>query len=372
MLMRTLLIAIPFAMVTVSADNTVAEVRLNQIQVIGTHNSYHIQPHPSVMSLIRNSSPRQAAAIAYTHRPLAEQFSELGIRQIELDVYADPKGGHYAKPVGLRMVAEAKLPKVPDPDPNGELTKPGLKILHAPDIDFFTTVRTFVGALDEIKNWSDEHPTHIPIMVMVEVKQSRVLPIFPKPMPFDAAALDAIDAEIKSVFPIDRIITPDSLRGESETLRDAITSSGWPRLDECRGKVIFALDNGGAVRDDYMKDHPSLTGRILFTSVKADHPAAAFMKLNDPVGGFDHIQQMVKLGFLVRTRADSNTRQARENDSSTMQKAFASGAQYISTDYPEPDSKLSDYRVELPDRVVARSNPINGDGSNIETVSRQE
>jgi hypothetical protein len=136
--------------------------------------------------------------------------------------------------------------------------------------------------------------------------------------------------------------------------------------------VLFALDNGGAVRDEYMKDHPSLAGRMLFTSVEADHPAAAFMKLNDPVGGFDHIQQMVKQGFLVRTRADSNTKQARENDDSTMQKALASGAHYVSTDYPEPNLDLSEYRVELPGRVIARSNPITGDGSEIKTIGRQE
>jgi hypothetical protein len=372
MLTRTLLAAITCVIGATSTCYAQSQVRLNQIQVIGTHNSYHIQPHPSVMELIRQSSQKQAASIEYTHRPLAEQFSELGIRQIELDVYADPKGGHYAKPMALKLVADAKLPPVPDPDPDGELLEPGLKIIHAPDIDFFTTVRTFVGALKQIKQWSEENPTHIPIMVMVEVKQSRILPMFPKPMPFDAAALDAIDEEISSVFPNDRIITPDSVRGESETLRDAVTSAGWPSLDDCRGRVIFALDNGGLVRDNYIKGHPALKGRILFASVDADHPSAAFMKLNDPVGGFDHIQEMVKQGFLVRTRADSGTRQARENDASTKQKAFASGAQYISTDYPEPDLELSEYRVELPDRAVARPNPINGNGMKIKTVGLQQ
>lgn len=349
-----------------------AQIRMNQIQVIGTHNSYHIQPHPSVMAIIEQASKAQAAAIAYTHRPLNEQFRELGIRKIELDVYADPKGGHYAKPIAISLVADAGLPEVPDPDPEGEMNKPGLKIIHAPDIDFFTTVRTFVGALETVKKWSDANPRHVPIMIMVEVKQDRVMPIFTKPMPFDAQALDSIDDEILSVFSIDRIITPDRVRGDAETLRDAVTGNGWPLLEDVRGKVIFALDNGGAVRDAYLKDHSSLKGRLLFVSVDADHPSAAFMKLNDPVGSFDHIQQMVKQGFLVRTRADSNTRQARDNDGSTRDKAFASGAQYISTDYPEPDAKLSEYVVEFPGREVARSNPVNGDGSSIETVARSK
>lgn len=354
-----------------SGTDVQAQVRMNQIQVIGTHNSYHIQPHPSVMSLIKQFSKKQAEGISYTHRPLTEQFDELGIRKIELDVYADPQGGHYANPKALKMVADAGLPSVPDPDPEKQLSKPGLKIIHAPDVDFFTTVKTFVGALEQVKAWSDANPKHVPLMIMVEVKQDRVNPIFTEPIPFDEAAFNSIDEEIQSVFSIERIVTPDSVRGDSQTLRDAVISNGWPLLEEVRGKVIFALDNGGTVRDDYMKNHPSLKGRILFVSVDAEHPAAAFMKLNDPVGGFEHIQAMVKQGFLVRTRADSGTRQARENNGSTRDKALASGAQYVSTDYPEPDNQLSEYFVELPGGAIARSNPVNGNGSKIETVRRQ-
>ena len=74
------------------------EPRLNQIQVIGSHNSYHIAPDPGVMSLIAAGGARRAESIDYTHPPLAEQFSQLGIRQVELDVYADPKGGLFASP----------------------------------------------------------------------------------------------------------------------------------------------------------------------------------------------------------------------------------------------------------------------------------
>ena len=68
-----------------------------------------------------------------------EANDELGIRQIELDVYADPTGGKYAKPLGPKLVADADLPEVPHHDPDGTLLKPGLKILHAPDVDYLTT-----------------------------------------------------------------------------------------------------------------------------------------------------------------------------------------------------------------------------------------
>jgi hypothetical protein len=72
--------------------------RFNEIQVMGTHNSYHIAPEPAMMQLIEQGGKGRSVSIDYTHRPLWEQFAVLGVRQIELDVYADPKGGHYSEP----------------------------------------------------------------------------------------------------------------------------------------------------------------------------------------------------------------------------------------------------------------------------------
>src|SRR5437870_661596 len=72
---------------------TAAEVRFNEIQVIGTHNSYHIMPHESMLKLIATRMPDAVKELKYTHRPLPEQFSLLGIRQVELDIAADPQGG---------------------------------------------------------------------------------------------------------------------------------------------------------------------------------------------------------------------------------------------------------------------------------------
>jgi len=91
-----------------------------------------------------------------------------------------------------------------------------------------------------------------------------------------------------------------------------------------------------------------LAGRLLFASVTADHPAAAWMKRNDPVFQFEEIRTLVRQGFLVRTRADADTTQARRNDRTRMQKAIESGAQLISTDFPEPDAKFSEYCVKMP------------------------
>src|SRR5262249_9917744 len=73
-------------------------IRINKAQVIGTHTSSPTAPHPTVMRLIERGGRGRAEGLDYPHRPLADQFSRLGIRQIELDVFADPEGGRYAEP----------------------------------------------------------------------------------------------------------------------------------------------------------------------------------------------------------------------------------------------------------------------------------
>jgi hypothetical protein len=336
------------------------EVRLNQIQVIGTHNSYHLAPHPNVAGLIGARGRAVAEALNYSHRPLADQFSNLGIRQIELDLFADPEGGHYAEPTARKILRGLRREPGPDPDEGGRLRKPGLKVFHIQDFDYRSTVPTFLDGLRQVRAWSAAHPRHVPILVLVEPKDN-VIPALPTlPAQFSKAELDGIDAEIRSVFEPSRILTPDDVRGTHASLREAIRDQGWPTLDQVRGKVMFALDDEGDLRERYLADHPTLQGRVLFVSVADDHPAAAWMKVNDPVKDFDRIQKLVRDGFLVRTRADADTAEARRNDPLRRDKALSSGAQFVSTDFPEPRLELSPYQVRLPGGVVARTNPVSG------------
>ncbi len=336
-------------------------IRLDQIQVIGSHNSYHIAPAFEVLGLVGEHGPSLARGLDYTHRPLAEQFSDLGIRQVELDVFADPEGGHYANPAARRILRGLGREAGPDPNDRGQLAKPGLKVFHIQDIDYRTTVPTFLGALSQVRDWSRSHPRHVPILVLVELKDEPVAALPTRPRPFGPAELDSVDAEIRSVFADGEFLAPDDVRGASSTLRDAVRGRGWPRLDDVRGQVFFALDNEGPIRARYLEGHPGLEGRAMFATVSPDHPAAAWMKVNDPVADFDRIQSLVKQGFLVRTRADADTAQARTNDPSRRDRALASGAQFVSTDFAEPRLDLSPYRVRLPGNAVARTNPVSPD-----------
>jgi hypothetical protein len=337
-----------------------ANVRLNQIQVIGTHNSYHQRTHDSLMKLVGMVRPSAVEELDYSHPSLTEQLSRLGIRQIELDCFADPAGGRFAHPLGPTQAAQLGLPRVPSNDPQGKLLKPGIKVMHLPDIDYFSSVLTLVDGLQEVRRWSLQHPRHVPIFILIELKGTTLAPIFTPVLPWTEKDMAELEKGILSVFPRQEILTPDDVRGRAKTLPEALRTHGWPRLDDVRGKVLFGLDNGKPELDVYLTGHPALESRLLFASVPPESPAAAWMEQNDPVKNYGRIQDLVRRGFLVRTRSDIPTSQARKNDVRMRDKALASGAQFISTDYPEPDPKLSPYCVQLPNHEVARSNPVNG------------
>ena len=329
--------------------------RLNQIQVIGTHNSYHLEPSTAVVQAITPVYPGAKTELAYRHRPLTEQFDQLGIRQVELDLFADPHGGHFAWPLGARLDGLSRR----EFDPQGIWQRPGYKIMHVQDVDYRTTVPTFRAALREINRWSLAHPRHVPIMVLLELKERAIVGLT-RPVALTRERLQELEAEIREVLALKRILRPDDVRGTATCLRDAVTESGWPPLDEVAGRVLFALDNEGQIRDRYLKLHPGLRDGLLFASVPESHPAAAWMKINDPVSAQQRIQRLVKAGFIVRTRADADTQQARRSDVRRRDLALSSGAQFVSTDYPESDPRLSDYRVQLPGGIVARANPVSG------------
>jgi hypothetical protein len=344
-----------FALLSAASGAAAPALRINQIQVIGTHNSYHAGLTPSVAKLLQAHKPKAFDELDYQHASLTAQLDH-GVRQVELDIYGDSKGGRFAHPFGAAF-APGGLKAF---DPDGVMAKPGFKVMHIQDIDYVSNCQPFVACLTEIRAWSRAHPTHVPIYVLIETKTQEALPDVPgmaSPEPWTTSALDALDAEIRSVFPADETITPDQVRGGRRTLRDAVMHGHWPALASARGKVSFLLDQSN-VTATYLAGHPSLAGRVAFTNADPDAPDAAFVEEND--GPAARITALVKQGFLVRTRADADTREARTGDTRRRDAALASGAQIVSTDYPafEP-SRWTGYKVALPGGAPARCDPVN-------------
>lgn len=337
------------------AECDLGRLLMSDIQSVGSHNSYKLAIPEAELELIRQFNPRSAITLDYSHIGLREQL-ELGLRQLELDILYDPEGGRYATPL---------LPKLTADDgqinfDSSELLAPGFKVLHAQDLDVRSSCATWVKCLTQIRDWSDANPTHIPLLIMFNAKEGgSSFPGTIDALPFTPQAYDQLEAEILSVFPITRIITPDEIRRGRPTLREAVLEIGWLSLEESLGRIFFALDEGEEKVAVYLGENHSAQGKLIFpnsVSETADH--AAYFTLNSPVRDQIRIKEAVSAGFMVRTRADANTFEARENNTEPRDAAFRSGAQYISTDYYVPREEFSDYSVRLPGGYAARCTPV--------------
>jgi hypothetical protein len=195
-------------------------------------------------------------------------------------------------------------------------------------------------------------------MILINAKDGKLGPGSPPALKFDTAAFDRLDAEVRSVFKPAQLITPDEVQGRYATLRGATSAGNWPTLGKARGRVLFVLDESDDKIAVYRGTRKSLEGRAMFATIKEDSPAAAYITLNDPRADQARIQAAVGAGLLVRTRADADTAEARRNETQRREGAFASGAQYVSTDYFEPDPRFGPYRVRFDDGAIAHCNPV--------------
>lgn len=323
--------------------------------MIGSHNSYKVEIEQPLMQLLIAEDP-EAISLDYRHLSLSEQL-DLGIRGLELDVLFDPEGGQFKNPKGLDILDSLGMEPLPY-DPNDELLQPGFKVFHIPDIDFRSHCLTFKGCLSEIKLWSEENPDHLPIIITINPKNSGVDKSgFTKVFPFTEAVLDSFDEELLSIFNDSDLITPQGVKGAHSSLREAIIKTGWPTLRASRGKIMFVLDAGTQVTEEYLVGYK--TGKPMFVNVAEDHPWAGFFIMNDPIRQETDITQLVKQGFMVRTRSDANTLEARSGDLRRATAAFRSGAQLISTDYYLKSlSPNGDFSISFQDSTYQRCNPI--------------
>ena len=363
--MRNALMLIPvlllwFACETLVDENDENTLKINQIQVVGSHNSYKLAMDAAIMAQFTMLDSNAARSLDYAHQSLTEQL-DLGMRKLEIDIFHDPDGGRYSRPATLIQMEEAGM-AVSYPD-SQVMNQPGFKVLHVQDLDFRSNCLTLHACLEEINAWSAKHPHHVPIAISFNAKSSEIpsRPDFVVPLPFTSEVFDALDSTILAVIPKEKIITPDEVKGQYATLEEAVKAANWPTLASGRGRFLFVLDEGGEKREAYIEGHPSLDGRVMFVSMHPGRPEAAFIIFNNPIKNLDSIQHLVKMGFMVRTRADAGTKEARLGDYQRLEAAMASGAQFISTDYYMVDDRLGTaYRVSLPNGEIARCNPING------------
>jgi hypothetical protein len=337
---------------------------INRLQFLGSHNSYRLRTYAPLLKFLVSMRSLVPGGLDprswdYTHEPYEAQLGTHHVRSLEIDVYYDPSGGAFAKRQGNRLIGE------PVESGDHTLAKPGFKVLHFPDFDYLSNYTTFASALAAVRKWSDANPRHEPIIIHLETKDESGRGRIPMkdladPPKWDAAACDALDAEIRSSFDNARLFTPDALRGKHTSLAEAARARAWPSLSAARGKIIFVME--GCAVSTYRR--PALTGRASFIYGETGRDDTAFLLMNDPLRG--KIADRVREGYFVRTRADTDTDEARSGDTRRRDAALASGAQVVSTDYYRPDPRggkeegWTDYRVQIPGGGPVRANPING------------
>lgn len=329
--------------------------------MIGTHNSYkrELSAAEQVTYDQLVAKPGDYAEfLAYSHAPIPEQFGRQDVRGLELDLFPDPNGGLYAQPL-----VRTRLGLGPLPDPAWR--QPGVKVLHIADLDYNTTCVQLTTCLEQVKSWSEANPRHVPLPILLELKQSDKRVVAgggAQSPPWDATALDALDAEIRSVFAADDT-SPDDVRRPGLTLEQSVRRFRWPSLHKNRGKMMFLLDNEpGAIRDAYTAGRPSLESRVIFTNSRPGRPDAAFIKRNEPRdANTAEIQELVRQGYFVRTRLDLPLSTVTTGDTSLLDAALMSGAQVIPTDFPAVGMSArygSDFVARTPGEGPARCNPI--------------
>ena len=347
-----------------SCEDQVDLLGINQLQLLGSHNSYRQRTYGPILQFMYDNSQMLPEGfnpdeLDYTHVPLDEQFNDYGIRSIELDVFNDPNGGLFYYRMGHVLIGESPESGL------AALIDPGLKVLHIPDVDYNTNYLTFKDALNAVKSWSDAHPRHLPLVIMVEPKEDDTHAVLGDPftttIPFDKTSLGTIDQEIKDVFGsnLEQVLTPDNVRGAYATLNAAVRAGNWPAIASARGKVIFVMLPSGTEKADYLDGHAGLAGRAMFVFSDPDQAETAFINFDDPEAAFSDIQQLVGEGYFIRTRTDADTKEARSGYTGRREAAFNSGAQILSTDYYRPDGRpgWTNYSVAMPGGGVARLSP---------------
>lgn len=274
------------------------EIAINHLQLKGSHNSYHQAPRMPMVKAWR-----------YSHLPLDKQLENQGVRQIELDV-------RYS---------------------GGEVV-----VGHLPVLDGRSSCRTLKACLQKVRNWSSEHPAHLPVFVFIEPKEHV------SPSNLDGR-LEVLDRTIASVFPRKSLIVPEDVAGGAASLKEAVQTRGWPTLEASRGKVMFVLFGRENHTRAYARGRPRLDGRLMFATGTLRDAHAAVASYDDPVKQQGDIALALGQNMLVRTRADGDLRK----DTRRRDAALASGAHFIGSDFVDPKTGWLDLGTLAP----ARCNP---------------
>jgi len=339
----------------ISFSQETKAIYLNDIRILASHNSYKKKPHPKVMlflAKVKNKLGEENDPIQldYGHELLSSQLTNYGIRGFELDIYFDAKGGKFSKPKVNAFICGLK-----NKLDQAELNVPGFKLLHIADIDYETNYFTLESALVEIRMWSEMHPLHCPIFINLELKNDSPADAsatlrhlgFKRATQFTAETYNLLDSVVLANFNAEQLFTPSDFRKDYISLRARIRTEGWPLLSSCRGKIFFIMEGYNPELYNGKESRP------LFVYGELTDDNVIFLLRNDPLGNEMDIKRLTN-DYMVRTRTDAGTLDARINSYQRFEAAMRSNAQLISTDYYKPDPTIGKFVIGIGTEFLIR------------------
>ena len=288
-------------------------VKINEIAIIGTHNSYQLLPtpqrrlHQKILNILYNGE--KGTKYKFEMDTYTEQL-EHGIRNLEIDIEAVDK--------------------------NGEIS---FVVSHEPIKDNTSSAYDFAEGLREIAMWSDHNPNHLPVYLLIEPKGN--VPSVCHMQNFSieyAKELDKIPREVLG----EKLLTPVQIMGNYKTLGEMRMADDWPTLEEAAGKIIVLL-HPCDVTEEYINLDTTLSSQAMFPMLRTqdvDRDCASFILDNEPQEAKENNKKTVdEKNLMVRTRADSYPKFSDERY------AFANecGSHIITTDYPPRTVRESDH-----------------------------
>lgn len=278
-------------------------IKLNDIQILASHNSYKgMSTSLGRLFVGLGDSFDEARALKYSYQSITDQL-QLGIRSMEFDV---------------------------------RKRKDSFMLTHVPLVDNSSVAPNFALALEEIKLYSDNNPIHIPIILLIEVKTDWMI-LDHALQQIETEELLQLDQLIKDKLG-DRLYQPKDFMVNDLTVKETVTTMGWPSIQEMLGKVIIVL-HPSEFNDRYEAIDPSMQSQAMFIGSNAhdlDHDYTSFIVHNDV--DVESIQALVEQGYIVRTRIDESL----VFDQNRYMAALSSGAQILTSDFTSGRKDLDD------------------------------
>lgn len=312
------------------------QLSMSRLQYVGSHNSYHIAPKKEAFDWLSSIDPekgkRNKRTLGYTHTTIGAQLNA-GQRMLELDVYADPNGGRFnankLKEITRSTVASNEILSYDD----SLLKKPGLKTIHYPNFDLDSHCPIFLDCLVQIKNWHVKNPQHLPLLVLLEVKEGRLFDMQdslaePSHFIFGNREWNELQNSILDVFGSESLIFPKDVSSDTGQIE-------WPAIKDSKGKVAFLLfDYGKSVSQRYA-DFSEQTKQAAVLHLQKGTKTFPASWARQSVPNTNATLKAQERGLIVYSKADTTGL----IDKGRRMEALASGANLVATDYTDEFSQ---------------------------------